>query len=44
MAIIGAGLAGLSCGTALKGLVPEVRVFEKDALPEVALPVHHDRN
>ena len=29
VAIIGAGLAGLTCGTALKGLVPQLKVFEK---------------
>lgn len=33
VAIIGAGLAGLTCGTALKGLIPEVRVFEKNIFP-----------
>ena len=33
VAIIGAGLAGLTCGTALKGLIEEVRVFEKSVLP-----------
>ena len=33
VAIIGAGLAGLTCGTALKGLVPEVKVFEKSIFP-----------
>jgi len=31
--IIGAGLAGLTCGTALKELVPEVKVFEKSIFP-----------
>ena len=29
VAIIGAGIAGLTCGTALKGLVPRLKVFEK---------------
>ena len=29
VAIIGAGLAGLTCATALNGLVPNVKVFEK---------------
>jgi renalase len=29
VAIIGAGLAGLTCGTALKGMVPNLKVFEK---------------
>ena len=29
VAIIGAGITGLTCGTALQGLVPNVRVFEK---------------
>ncbi len=33
IAIIGAGLAGLTCGTALKGLVSSVRVFEKNIYP-----------
>ena len=33
VAIIGAGLAGLTCGTALKGLVENVRVFEKSVFP-----------
>jgi len=33
VAIIGAGLAGLTCGTALKGLLPEVKVFEKNIFP-----------
>ena len=33
VAIIGAGLAGLTCGTALKGLIPEVKVFEKSIFP-----------
>jgi len=33
VAIIGAGLAGLTCGTALKGLVAEVKVFEKSIFP-----------
>jgi predicted NAD/FAD-dependent oxidoreductase len=29
VAIIGAGLAGLTCGTALQGLVPNLKIFEK---------------
>ena len=29
VAIIGAGLAGLTCGTALSGLLPNLKVFEK---------------
>ncbi len=33
VAIIGAGLAGLTCGTALKGLGPNVRIFEKSIFP-----------
>ena len=33
VAIIGAGLAGLTCGTALKGMVDKVRVFEKSVFP-----------
>jgi predicted NAD/FAD-dependent oxidoreductase len=33
VAIIGAGLAGLTCGTALKGLIPNVKVFEKSIFP-----------
>ena len=33
VAIIGAGLAGLTCGTALKGLVKNVRIFEKSVFP-----------
>ena len=33
VAIIGAGLAGLTCGTALKGLVPNLKVFEKSIFP-----------
>ncbi len=33
VAIIGAGLAGLTCGTALKGLVPRLKVFEKSIFP-----------
>ena len=33
VAIIGAGLAGLTCGTALKGLVDKVRIFEKSVFP-----------
>lgn len=33
VAIIGAGLAGLTCGTALRGLVENVRVFEKSVFP-----------
>lgn len=33
VAIIGAGLAGLTCGTALRGLVPNVKVFEKTIYP-----------
>ena len=31
--VIGAGLAGLTCATALQGLVSSVRVFEKDIFP-----------
>jgi hypothetical protein len=30
VAIVGAGLAGLTCGTALKGLVPNLKIFEKN--------------
>ncbi len=33
VAIIGAGLAGLTCGTALRGLIPKVKVFEKSIFP-----------
>ena len=33
VAIIGAGLAGLTCGTALKGLVEKVTIFEKNVFP-----------
>jgi len=33
VAIIGAGLAGLTCGTAIKGLVERVRIFEKSIFP-----------
>ncbi len=33
VAIIGAGLAGLTCGTALKGLVEDLRIFEKSVMP-----------
>ncbi len=33
IAIIGAGLAGLTCGTALKGLVPNLKIFEKSIFP-----------
>lgn len=33
VAIIGAGLAGLTCATALKGLIPSVKVFEKSIFP-----------
>lgn len=33
VAIIGAGLAGLTCGTALKGLVSNLKVFEKSIFP-----------
>lgn len=33
VAIIGAGLAGLTCATALKGLISEVKVFEKNIFP-----------
>ncbi len=33
VAIIGAGLAGLTCGTALKGLVENVTLFEKSVFP-----------
>jgi renalase len=33
VAIIGAGLAGLTCGTALQGMVDNVRVFEKSIFP-----------
>ena len=31
--IIGAGMAGLTCATALTGLVPTVRIFEKSVIP-----------
>ena len=33
VAIIGAGVAGLTCGTALQGLVDRVCVFEKNVFP-----------
>ncbi len=33
VAIIGAGIAGLTCGTALKGMVDRVKVFEKNIFP-----------
>ena len=33
MAIIGAGLAGLTCGTALQGMVDNLRIFEKSIFP-----------
>ena len=33
VAIIGAGLAGLTCGTALQGLVERVKIFEKSVFP-----------
>ena len=33
VAIIGAGLAGLTCGTAIKGLVERVKIFEKNIFP-----------
>jgi hypothetical protein len=33
IAIIGAGIAGLTCGTALGGLVPHVKIFEKNVFP-----------
>ena len=33
IAIIGAGIAGLTCGTALKGLIPNIKVFEKNVFP-----------
>ena len=33
VAIIGAGLAGLTCATALTGLVSEVKIFEKSIFP-----------
>ncbi|MCP3687521.1 MAG: NAD(P)-binding protein [Gammaproteobacteria bacterium] len=33
VAIIGAGLAGLTCGAALKGLGPDIRIFEKSIFP-----------
>ncbi|MFA9420293.1 MAG: NAD(P)/FAD-dependent oxidoreductase [Gammaproteobacteria bacterium] len=33
IAIIGAGIAGLTCGTALRGLVPQVKIFEKNIFP-----------
>ncbi len=33
VAIIGAGIAGLTCGTALGGLVEQVKVFEKSVFP-----------
>jgi renalase len=33
VAIIGAGMAGLTCGTALQGMVDSVRIFEKSIFP-----------
>jgi renalase len=33
VAIIGAGLAGLTCASALKGLVSQIKVFEKSIFP-----------
>jgi hypothetical protein len=33
VAIIGAGMAGLTCGTALKGMVEKVKIFEKSVYP-----------
>ncbi len=33
VAIIGAGLAGLTCGTALKGLIERVTIFEQNDFP-----------
>ena len=33
VAVIGAGLAGLTCGTALGGLVPQLKIFEKSVFP-----------
>jgi renalase len=33
VAIIGAGLAGLTCATALQGMVERITVFEKNAFP-----------
>ncbi|MCP4472207.1 MAG: NAD(P)-binding protein [Gammaproteobacteria bacterium] len=33
VAIIGAGLAGLTCGTALKGMVERLKIFEKSIFP-----------
>lgn len=33
VAIIGAGLAGLTCATALKGLVDNLKIFEKSIFP-----------
>ena len=33
VAIIGAGLAGLTCGTALRGLIENVKIFEKSVFP-----------
>ena len=33
VAIIGAGIAGLTCGTALKGMVPRLKIFEKSVFP-----------
>lgn len=33
VAIIGAGLAGLTCASALKGLVSQVKIFEKNIFP-----------
>ena len=33
VAVIGAGMAGLTCGTALKGLVEDITIFEKSIFP-----------
>lgn len=33
VAIIGAGLAGLTCGSALRGLVSDIKIFEKSVFP-----------
>ena len=33
VAIIGAGMAGLTCGTALQGMVDTIRIFEKSIFP-----------
>ncbi len=33
VAIIGAGMAGLTCGKALKGMVENVKIFEKSIFP-----------